>query len=129
MSNPELAEEIIEQANDAIIYTDIHGTIQKWNLAATKLFGFSKEEALGTSLDIIIPEKIRSAHWRGFHAAIQSGTLQLSGKPTITKGRHKDENKKLYIQISFAIITDQNGNVEGSVAIARDATDLIAKKT
>lgn len=78
---------------------------------------------------LAFPKRKRLAHWRGFHAAIQSGTFQLSGKPTIAKGLHKNESKKLYIQMSFAIIIDQNGSVKGSVAIARDATDLIAKKT
>lgn len=130
MHNDELAEKIIEQANDAIIYADIHGYIQKWNAAASKLFGFSKDEAIGESLDIIIPEKIRAAHWRGFHAAIQNSKLQLSGKPTRTKGLHKDESKKLYVEMSFAIIKNDDGIAEGSVAIARDITDsMINKKT
>lgn len=125
MNHDELAESIIEQANDAIIYADIHGNIQRWNAAACNMFGFSKDEAIGKSLDIIIPEKIRAAHWRGFHAAIQNSELKLSGKPTKTKGQHKDRNRRLYIEMSFAIIKNNNGIVEGSVAIARDVTELI----
>lgn len=126
MSNSNLAEFIIEQTNDALIFADIHGNIQRWNNAASQLFGFSKEEMLGQSLDAIIPERARKAHWRGFDIAIQSGELKLSGKPTLTRVIHKNEDKKLYVEMSFSLVKDSDGHVKGSVAIARNAKDSSA---
>ena len=128
MSNKELAEWIIEQTSDAVIYADHHGNVQRWNDAASRLFGFSKAEMLGQSLDAIIPERARKAHWHGFNLAIQSGNLRLSGQPTLTRVVHKDAEKKLYVEMSFSLIKDNDGNVLGSVAMARDATDSVAQK-
>lgn len=129
MNNNELAELIIEQANDAVIYADHQGNIQCWNDAASRLFGFSKAEILGQSLNAIIPERARKAHWQGFNTAIQNGSLKLSGKPTLTRVVHKDVDKKLYVEMSFSLIKDHDGNVQGSVAIARDVTDSVAQKS
>lgn len=122
MSN-KLAEYIIEQAGDALIYADIDGNIQYWNSASCELFGFSKAEALGNSLDIIIPERIRDAHWQGFHKSVQSGSLKLSGKPTLTRALHKDASKRLYVEMSFALVKNEDGQILGSLAIARDVSD------
>ncbi|MHA3061404.1 PAS domain-containing protein [Acinetobacter sp. ANC 4636] len=128
MNNNELAELIIEQTNDAVIYADNHGNIQRWNAAASRLFGFSKAEILGQSLDAIIPERSRNAHWQGFNMAIQNGNLKLSGKPTLTRAVHKDVDKKLYVEMSFSLVKDNDGHVQGSVAIARDVTESVAQK-
>lgn len=129
MSNNELAEFIIEQTSDAVIYADNHGNIQRWNDAASRLFGFSKAEVLGQSLDIIIPERARKAHWQGFNVAIQNGNLKLSGKPTLTRAVHKKNvDTKLYVEMSFSLVKDNDGHVQGSVAIARDMTEAVAQK-
>lgn len=69
----QLAHAMIEQAADAIIFADVHGVIQVWNRAAVLTFGFEATEALGQSLDLIIPEHLRAAHWAGFHRAMESG--------------------------------------------------------
>lgn len=127
MKNPELAEKIIEQMNDALIFADLAGNIQRWNRAATRIFGFTKEEALGESLNIIIPEKIRKAHWQGFERAVQSGNLQLSGNPTLTRALHKDDTQKIYVEMSFSLVVDTDGKVIGSIAVARDVTGKIGK--
>ena len=55
----DLAEQILDQAADAVIFADRSGTIRRWNAAAAALFGFAAEEALGQSLDLIIPEHLR----------------------------------------------------------------------
>lgn len=129
MSNNELAEFIIEQTSDAVIYADNHGNIQRWNDATSRLFGFSKAEVLGQSLDIIIPERACKAYWQGFNVAIQNGNLKLSGKPTLTRAVHKKNvDTKLYVEMSFSLVKDNDGHVQGSVAIARDMTEAVAQK-
>ncbi|WP_245477712.1 PAS domain S-box protein [Bradyrhizobium guangxiense] len=123
----QLDAQIIGDVADALIYSDRSGTIMRWNRAATALFGFSAAEALGQNLDLIIPEHLRAAHWKGFEAALASGAMKLAGKPTLTRALHKS-GRKLYIEMTFALVRDSSGNVLGSVAMARDATERIERE-
>lgn len=128
MSNQsELDARIAEDVADALIYSDRSGTIMRWNGASTALFGFSAAEALGQNLDLIIPEHLRAAHWKGFEAALASGTMKLAGKPTLTRALHKS-GRKLYIEMTFALVRDSGGNVLGSVAMARDVTERVERE-
>ncbi|WP_348600497.1 PAS domain S-box protein [Cupriavidus sp. BIS7] len=118
---------ILEQLADALIFADTDGRIGGWNQAAADLFGYRADEALGQSLDLIIPERLRPAHWRGFEAAIQSGKTRLSGKPTLTKAIHKDGSKR-FVEMTFALVSDANGKPVGSVAVARDVTERVERE-
>lgn len=117
-----LGDAILEQMADALIYSGTDGTIQRWNRGAELLFGFSASEAVGQSLDLIIPEHLRAAHWRGFDAAMKSGVTRLNGRPTLTRGLHKS-GQKLYVEMSFALVLDDAHVAVGSVAVARDVTE------
>jgi PAS domain S-box-containing protein len=123
----ELDARILDDVADALIYADRDGTIMRWNRASTALFGFTAEDALGQNLDLIIPEHLRAAHWRGFEAAIASGGLKLAGKPTLTRALHKS-GRKLYIEMTFALVRDAGSQVLGSVAMARDVTERIERE-
>jgi PAS domain S-box-containing protein len=118
----ELVAAIVAQAVDAVVYADAEGVVRLWNAAAEKLFGFAPDEALGASLDLIIPERLREAHWRGYRAAVSSGATRLGGRATLTKALHKS-GRALYVEMSFSVVKDPTGRVVGSVAIARDVTD------
>jgi PAS domain S-box-containing protein len=74
-----LAEAILAKIADAAIFADATGTIRRWNHAAAALFGYSAAAALGQKLDLIIPEHLRAAHWRGFEAAMTNGVMKLQG--------------------------------------------------
>ncbi len=117
-----LDELILEQAADAVVFANRQGVIERWNAAAAALFGYSDQEALGQSLDLVIPEHLRKAHWHGFHAATASGKTRLGGHPMRTRGLHKS-GQKLYVEMSFALVADDTGAILGAVAIARDATE------
>jgi PAS domain S-box-containing protein len=112
-------EAVLDQMADAVIYADRGGKIQLWNRVAAALFGYEAAEALGSSIDIIVPERPREPHWRGFEAAIASGTLKLSGRPTLTRALHKD-GSRLYIEMSFGLVKNAGSPVD-SVAVARVA--------
>jgi len=116
-----LALAVLDQAADAVIFADVEGVIRIWNAAAARIFGFSAEEAIGRSLDLIIPEHLRQAHWNGFHRAMQSGATRLGGRPTMTRGLH-ESGRRLYVEMSFAVVRTPSGTVAGSVSVARDAT-------
>ena len=123
-----LAELILEQIADAVIYADGTGTIMRWNHAAAALFGYSAAEALGQNLDLIIPEHLRAAHWRGFEAATRSGVMKLQGRPTVTRATHQT-GRKLYIEMTFALVIGQAGDAaRGAVAVARDVTERIEQQ-
>ncbi len=92
-----LAEQILEQIADAVVFADRSGTIMRWNLASAALFGFRAEEALGQNLDLIIPDRLRAAHWRGFEAAMTSGVMKLEGRPTVTRAQHKSGRRPCQI--------------------------------
>jgi PAS domain S-box-containing protein len=122
-----LAESILEQIADAVIYADETGTIRRWNRAAAALFGWSASEALGRNLDLIIPEHLRAAHWRGFEAAMTEGVMKLQGRPTLSRATHQS-GRKLYVEMTFALVKDQAGVVRGAVAVARDVTERIEQQ-
>ncbi len=121
-----LASWLIEQSPDATIYSDKEGRIRLWNAAAEKMFGFSAEQVLGQSLDIIIPESLRKAHWRGFDAAIAAGVTKHSGKPMPTKALRAD-GSEFYTEMGFALVFNDQGEVVGTMAQARDITERFEK--
>jgi PAS domain S-box-containing protein len=73
----QLADRILDQVADAVIYATRSGEIIRWNRASAALFGYSAKEALGQGLDLIIPEHLRASHWRGFEAAMTRGATKL----------------------------------------------------
>src|SRR5947208_2212171 len=126
-NSSQLDAHIVNDVADALIYSDRSGTILRWNRASSALFGFSADEALGQNLDLIIPEHLRAAHWKGFEAALASGAMKLAGKPTLTRALHKS-GRKLYIEMTFALVRDAAGAVQGSVAMARDVTERVERE-
>jgi PAS domain S-box-containing protein len=123
-----LAERILDQVADAVICANHSGKIIRWNHASTALFGYSAEEALGQSVELIIPEHLRAAHWSGFEAAMTKGATKLQGRPTLTRALHKS-GRKLYVEMTFAIVKGAaEGEVLGSVAMARDVTDRVERE-
>jgi PAS domain S-box-containing protein len=123
-----LAELILEQIADAVIYADETGMIRRWNNAAAVLFGYNAAEALGQNLDLIIPEHLRAAHWHGFAAAVTNGVMKLQGRPTLTRAAHKT-GRKLYVEMTFALVKGEAGGpARGAVAVARDVTERIEQQ-
>ena len=113
---------ILHGTPDALIYADRQGVIRAWNPGAEAVFGFSAAEALGQSLDLIIPERLRAAHWHGFRRAMASGATSHGAQVRTTRGTHRD-GRKLYVDMSFGVVKDEAGTVLGSVAMARDVTE------
>jgi PAS domain S-box-containing protein len=118
---PGLSQALIEHLADAVIFADPEGLIQVWNASAEAVFGYRADEVLGQRLDVLIPERLRSAHWAGFEAAVDTGQLKLGPGSMTTRSMHKD-GRDLYVDMSFALVKDAAGQVLGSVAVARDIT-------
>ncbi|TXL63521.1 PAS domain S-box protein [Zeimonas arvi] len=126
-SQRSLDEVILGQLAEAVVYADRGGVIRRWNAAATAMFGFTAAEAIGQRLDLIIPEHLREAHWRGFDLALARGRTRLGGRPTLTRALHRS-GRRLYVEMSFALVVDDGGVAQGSVAVARDATGRIERE-
>jgi len=120
--DPALFRSIVDQAPVSIILADREGVIRAWNRASESLFGFAAGEVLGRSLDVIIPERLREAHWQGYDRALGSGETKYSGRVMTTRAVHKD-GRKLYVDFSFGMLKDAAGAVVGAMAVGRDATE------
>jgi PAS domain S-box-containing protein len=120
-SDLELCRAVVEQGPDALIFADREGTIKLWNARAEALFGYAAGEAIGRSLDLIIPENLRAAHWRGYRQAITLGHVKSGGHALATRAAHK-HGSKLYVELAFGIICDPQQGVLGAVATGRDIT-------
>lgn len=114
---------ILEGIADGVIYAGRDGIIRFWNEGAAEVFGFTAEEALGEDLNLIVPEWLREAHWKGFDAAIERGATVGGRKARLTRGLHKDPTRKVYVEMTFAVVLADDGSCTGAVAIARDVTE------
>jgi PAS domain S-box-containing protein len=120
--NSDLCGTLIEQASDAVIFAGPDGVIQLWNSGAEEIFGFSAEDAIGKSLDLIVPENLREAHWKGFHRAIGDARTKYQRVALTVPANHK-QKKTLYIDLTFNIVKNAHGKVIGAQASARDVTE------
>lgn len=114
--------DIFECMAEALVFADPQGIIQMWNPGAESLFGYTAADAIGQSLDLIIPERLRNAHWEGFDRAMRRGATVHGRRSIITRALHKD-GRQLYVDMSFAVVKNPAGETTGSAAVARDATD------
>lgn len=117
----QLYRSIVESAQDAVIMADRDGIIGLWNRGAEVIFGFGAAEAVGRSLDLIVPERFRPAHNAGYRLAIESGQVRNDGRVLTTRAQHK-WGSRLYVDFSFGLLKDEAGAVIGAFAIGRDVT-------
>ena len=122
MTDTELASSIVESAQDAILYSDRDGVIRLWNDAASQMFGFSRDEALGASLDLIIPERFRERHWTGYRRVMETGVTSYADRLLAVPAAHS--NREDWISIEFTVNLIRSGDeVAGCAAIIRDVTE------
>ncbi len=112
---------LLEIIGDGVIVADIRGHIIYWNPAATKIFGFTEQEALGNTLDLIIPDRLRHRHNVGFAKSMETGTTRYGNDLLKVPATHKD-GKTLSIAFTVAMLFDQDGRVSGVAALVRDET-------
>lgn len=117
-----LARILFDQSPDAMVYADREGIIREWNAAATRVFGHERDAVIGQNLDVIVPERFREAHWRGYDRALADGRTKYEGKSLPTRATHADAERTLYVELSFGMIED-GGAIIGVVATARDITE------
>ncbi len=116
-----LCRRIVERSPEAIIFSDKDGVIRLWNAGAEAMFGYSAQEAVGKTLDIIVPEKMREPHWEGYYRVMKSGSTKYGSELLNVPGIRKD-GSRVSLEFSVALIRDENGNLQGISAVMRDVT-------
>lgn len=117
-----LCRRIILEAGDAVIFADRENIIRIWNRAAERIFGYTAEEALGRSLDLIIPERWRKRHWESYRRVMATGVTRYGqGELLAVPGQRRD-GRPLSLEFSLALIRGDDGRILGAAAILRDVT-------
>jgi PAS domain S-box-containing protein len=117
----DIGRKIVEACSEAVIFADREGLVRLWNRGAELIFGYAPAEILGQSLDIIIPERLRRAHWDAFNRSVETGHTKHTDRVLTTRSMHKN-GSKLYVDLSFGLVKDDNGVVLGAFAVGRDCT-------
>ena len=114
-------KQLIENTADAILVADRQGLIRYWNIGAERMFGYSAAEALGQSLDLIIPENLRARHWQGYFRVMQTGQTKYQTERLTSPGVRKG-GSRLSLEFSMVLLRDDQGGIEGCATIMRDVT-------
>jgi PAS domain S-box-containing protein len=116
-----LCRAAVDAMQEAVLVADRDGVIRLWNRGAEVLFGFSAEEAVGAGLELLVPDRFRRQHDEGYRHAIATGQMRTQGRVLTTRSNHK-YGCRLYVAFTFGLLKDEHGQVQGVVAVGRDAT-------
>ncbi len=116
-----LCRQIVEASQDAVIFADPDGVIRLWNAGAEAMFGYRAEEALGQSLDLIIPQPLRGRHWEGYRKVMATGVTRYGREVLAVPGIRKD-GTRISLEFTIVLLRDATGEVLGPAAIIRDVT-------
>ncbi|WP_407530947.1 PAS domain-containing protein [Methylobacterium oryzisoli] len=120
-------EQLVDATGDAVIVSDPEGAIVVWNPAAERIFGYSRDEALGRSLDLITPERQRQRHWDGYANTMRTGVTKYGSALLRVPALHKDGHT-LSIAFSVGLLRGPGDEVTGIVAVIRDETSRWAEE-
>lgn len=110
---------IVDSSFDAIISTDLSGTIASWNKAAERLFGFSVDQAIGQQIFIIIPKDRHNEEIDIIRRLKLGETIETFG--TVRK---RKDGEPVQVSITVSPITDKRGKIIGASKIARDLSEV-----
>lgn len=115
-------ESLIRDAPDAIVYADKAGVIRFWNRGAERIFGFATDEAVGQSLDIIIPETLRARHWEGYDRVMRTGVSRYSSGDVLAVPGLRKDGSRISLEFTVVPLRDDEGGMRGIAAILRDVS-------
>ena len=112
-------KQLVQAIGDAVVAADPGGAIILWSPAAERLFGHSEQEAMGKSLDLIIPQRQQQRHWDGYHKTMATGQTRYGNDVLRVPALHKDGHT-LSIAFTVALLHSADGKVSAIVAVVRD---------
>jgi PAS domain S-box-containing protein len=116
-----VAVKIVEGSADAVIFTDREGVIRIWNAGAERIFGWTAVEALGKSMDLIIPDRLRARHWQNWDRVMETGQTRYATEVLAVPALRKD-GAPLSIEFTIQLVRDDAGHILGPAAVVRDVT-------
>jgi PAS domain S-box-containing protein len=119
---PKLGKALLHSMSDAIIASDSGGRITFWNPGAERIFGFSRSDAIGQSLDLIIPERLRERHWTGYTEVMRTGESRYGHGDLLSVPALRKDGTRLSIEFTIVPLEDEAGAMTGMAAILRDVT-------
>ena len=122
-----LLKQLVNDAPDAILIADQEGIIRFWNSGAEQMFGYAAAEAVGRSLDLIIPENLRSRHWEGYWRVMASGETKYKTGLLSSPGVRKD-GTRVSLEFSMVLLRNEAGAMAGCASIMRDVTERWKKE-
>jgi len=117
----QMAARVVAGASDAILFADREGIVRLWNRGAEEMFGWSAAEAVGKSMDLIIPERLRARHWEGWRRVMETGVTRY-GKDVLAVPAARKDGTTISIEFTIQLIRDDAGRILGPAAIVRDVT-------
>lgn len=117
------AETLVANMPDALIYSDSEGTIRYWNNGAERMFGHAAADAVGQSLDLIIPDGLRARHWTGYRETMRTGQTRYGDGQTLSVPAVRKDGKRISVAFTIVPFTDDSGAMTGIAAIMRDVTE------
>ena len=119
-------KQLVQAMGDAVVISDAHGAITLWNPACERMFGFTEAEALGQSLDLIIPQRQQARHWEGYEKTMATGITRYGNDTLRVPAMHKDGHT-LSIAFTVALLHAPDGKVKGIAAVVRDESKRFAE--
>jgi PAS domain S-box-containing protein len=121
MEHEELCRKIVEETQEAIIFADRSGVIRLWNAGAQEIFGYSADEAMGQTLDLIIPERLRARHWEGYHDVMATGRTRY-GRELLAVPALRKDGTRISLEFTIVLLRDNKGEIVGTAALIREVT-------
>ena len=118
----DLSAALLVSNADAIIAADAQGVIRFWNPGAERVFGFTAADAVGQSLDLIIPERLRDRHWRGYHEVMRTGQSRYGDGDILAVPGVRKDGTRISLEFTIVPLRDGSGRLTGMAAILRDVT-------
>jgi PAS domain S-box-containing protein len=120
--NQLVADAILGSVADALVATDRNGIIRLWNPGAERIFGHRAEDALGQSLDLIIPERLRARHWEGFRHVMATGESHYGEGDLLSVPGLRQDGQRISLEFSIVPLKDEQGQMQGIAAVMRDVS-------
>ena len=118
----QFAVTLVKATSDAVVYADAEGHIRYWNAGAQRMFGYTADEALGQSLDIIIPASLRSRHWEGYTKTMRTGATRYGAGDILAVPAARKDGSRVSTEFTITPFRDASGAILGIAAIMRDVT-------
>jgi len=117
-----LGKAILSARSDAIVASDRVGIIRFWNPGAERIFGHTSGEAIGQSLDLIIPERLRKRHWDGFRHTMDTGHSRSGEGDLLSVPALRKDGATISVEFTIVPLKTETGHMTGMVAVMRDVT-------